>query len=77
MEDPSVLPDLRAVNTGHASKFNTFWEVCKKFLNEDVGVAVDDRHHGEITHLAKPSRPKAPACSSPRGVWGHAPPEKF
>ena len=21
--------------------------------------------------------PKAPACSSPRGVWGHAPPENF
>ena len=20
---------------------------------------------------------KAPACSSPRGVWGHAPPENF
>ena len=30
-----------------------FWEECGKFLNEDVGVAVDDRRHGEITHLAK------------------------
>ena len=53
MEDPSILPDLRALNTGHSSKFNVFWEECGKFLNEDVGVAVDDRRHGEITHLAK------------------------
>ena len=53
MEDPSILPDLQALNTGHASKFNVFWEECGKFLNEDVGVAVDDRRHGEITHLAK------------------------
>jgi hypothetical protein len=31
MEDPSVLQDLRALNTGQATKFNTFWEVCKIF----------------------------------------------
>ena len=53
MKDPNILPDLRALNTGHASEFNVFWEECGKFLNEDVGVAVDVRHHGEITHLAK------------------------
>ena len=50
--NPSILSDLRALNTGHASKFNTFWEECGKFLNENVGIAVDDRHHGEITRLA-------------------------
>ena len=53
MEDPSILPDLRALNTGHASEFNVFWEECGKFLNKDVGIVVDDRRHGEITHLAK------------------------
>lgn len=53
MEDPSVLPDLRALNTGHTTNFKCFWEECGKFINEDVGVAVDDRRHGEITHLAK------------------------
>ena len=53
MEDPSVLPDLRALNSGQAAKFNSFWEQCARFLNEDVGAAMDDRWHGEITHLAR------------------------
>ena len=53
MEDPNVLPDLRELNTGRSAKFNTFWEECAKFLNEDVGNAVDDRRHGQITHLAR------------------------
>jgi len=50
MEDPTVLPDLRALNS---AKFDIFWEECGRFLNEDTGVAVDDRRHGEITHLAR------------------------
>ena len=49
MEDPNVLPNL---HTGRPAKFNTFWEECAKFLNEDVGNAVDDRRLGQITHLA-------------------------
>ena len=53
MEDPNVLPDLRELNTGRSAKFNTFWEECAKFLNEDVGTAVDDRRHDQITHLAR------------------------
>ena len=53
MEDPTVLPNLRALNSGRAAKFNSFWEQCSRFLNEDVGAAVDDRRHGEITHLAR------------------------
>ena len=53
MEDPSVLQDLRTLNTGQATKFNTFWEECAKFLSEDIGAAVDDRRHGQITHLAR------------------------
>ena len=53
MEDTSILPDFRTLNTGHASKFNVLWEERGKFLNEDVGVAVDDSCHGKITHLAK------------------------
>ena len=34
-------------------KFNVFWDEAQKFINEDLGVAVDDRYHGEVTHLAK------------------------
>lgn len=30
-----------------------FWDEAKKYINEDLGVAVDDRRHGEVTHLAK------------------------
>ena len=51
--DPNVLPDLRKLHTGRPAKFNTFWEECAKFLNKDVGNAVDDRRHGQITHLAR------------------------
>ena len=53
MEDPSVLPDLRASNSGQASRYDTFWEECAKFFSEEVGSAVDDRRHGQITHLAR------------------------
>ena len=53
MENPTVLPDLRALNLGRAAKFNSSWEECARFLNEGVGAAVDDRRHGEITHLAR------------------------
>ena len=53
MEDLNVLPDLRELNTEQSAKFNTFWEECAMFLNEDVGRAVDDRRHGQATHLAR------------------------
>lgn len=43
MEASSVLPDLQALNTGLASKSDIFWEEFGKFLNEDVGVVVDER----------------------------------
>ncbi len=52
MEDISVLPDLRAHNSGQSSRYNCFWSECEKFLNEDLGTAVDDRRHGLVTHLA-------------------------
>ena len=42
MEDPNVLPDLQALNSGQASRYDTFWEECAKFLSEEVGSAVDD-----------------------------------
>ena len=52
LEDPNI-PDLRTLNssTSHA-KFNRFWSEWESILNEEVGVAVKDRHHAEVTHLA-------------------------
>ena len=51
MEDADIMLDLRHLNTGRKSQYDVFWS--KKFLEESVGTAVDDRRHGEVTHLAK------------------------
>ena len=53
MEDPDIVIDLRHHNHGAESKYDVFWAECEQFLNEDIGLAVDDRRHGEITHLAR------------------------
>ena len=52
-DDPKVLIDLsEAKHSERRTKYNVFWSEAEKFLNEDVGIAVDDRRHCEITHLA-------------------------
>ena len=54
LEDPRTLVDLREVKHPELrSKFDVFWEEAHKYINEDLGAAVDDRRHGEVTHLAK------------------------
>lgn len=53
MEDADIVLDLRHLNTGRKSQYDVFWRECKKFLDKSVGTAVDDRRHGEVTHLAK------------------------
>ena len=53
MEDPDVVVDLRHLNSGQKSKYDVFWSECQKFLQEDVGSAVDDRRHHCVTHMAK------------------------
>ena len=30
-----------------------FWNKAKKFLEEDIGTAVDDRRHSGVVHVAK------------------------
>lgn len=50
-QDPSIMDDLRHHNRGHPTKYERFWEECKKYLEDET--AVDDRRHGEHTHLAK------------------------
>ena len=39
-------------NSGRKSQYDTFWEECVKFLEEDVSTAVDDRRHSDVTHIA-------------------------
>ena len=53
-EDPNTVVDLREVkNKESITKFEHFWSEPEKYLNEDLGVAVDDRRHGEVTHPVK------------------------
>ena len=33
--------------------YEVFWAEAEKFINEDIGTAVDDRRHCQITHLAR------------------------
>jgi hypothetical protein len=40
MEDPDVVLDMRALNAGHKSQYDVFWEESKKFLEEDVKIPV-------------------------------------
>lgn len=54
MENLNVIVDLWAHNGANkCTKYDEFWNQCNRFLNEDMGVAVDDRRHGQITHLAR------------------------
>lgn len=52
-QDPTIVDDLRHHNPGRPPKYQTFWEECRKFLNNEVETAVDERRHGQLTHLAK------------------------
>ena len=52
-ENPKIIDDLRHLNRGHSDKYEIFWTECKKYLEDVVQTAVDDRRHGEHTHLAK------------------------
>lgn len=53
MEDPDVVLDLRALNSGQKTKYDMFWDEIQKFLREDVGLAAEERRHSEVTHLAR------------------------
>ena len=51
MQDPDVVDDLRHHNRGRVSKYDQFWEQCRKYFAEST--AVDERRHDEVLHLAK------------------------
>ena len=40
-------------NTESRTRLEHFWSEAEKYINEDLGVAVDDCRHGDVTHLAK------------------------
>lgn len=64
LEYPDIIPDLRTLNSSTSrAKFDRFWSECECILNEEVGVAVDDRRHTEVTHLA--------SAISIRDLWEH------
>lgn len=53
MEDPeliAVVVDLRT--RSRQSKFDVFWDECAKFLQGNIGLAVDERRHSQVTHMA-------------------------
>jgi len=54
LEEPDLVYDLRAENTGRRSGcYEIFWIKAKEFLEEGVGTAVDDRRHSQVVHLSK------------------------
>lgn len=52
MEEPDIVTDLCELQKGKASKCDKFWDECSKYLQEEVGLAVDERRHSEVTHIA-------------------------
>ena len=53
-DDPQTIFDLREVRCSEKkTKHEGFWAEAEKFINEDIGTAVDDRRHCQVTHLAK------------------------
>ena len=52
-QDPNLVDDLRHLNSGRPPKYDLFWDQCNKYLEEVVETPVDERRHGEVTHLAK------------------------
>ena len=53
-EDPQTVFNIReSQSTKGQTKFQVFWDEAAKYVEEDIGTAVDDRKHDTVTHLAK------------------------
>ena len=35
------------------TKYQVFWDEAAKYINKDIGTAVDNKRHASVTHLAK------------------------
>lgn len=52
MKDDSIVYDLRALNKSKVI-YATFFDKAAEVINEEIEVAVDDRRHDKVVHLAK------------------------
>lgn len=53
-DDPQTVFDLREVPCPEKkTKYEILWAEAEKFIIEDIGIAVDDRRHCQVTHLAR------------------------
>ena len=52
MKDESIVYDLRALNKSQ-EVYSTFFNKAEDVINAEVGLAVDDRRHDQVVHLAK------------------------
>ena len=52
MEDSDIVTDLRIHNEGRKVVFDSFWSACEVVLQESLGLAVADRRHGDVQHMA-------------------------
>ena len=64
MEDVDIITDLRTHNKGRQKSFEVFWSACEQVLNEEIGLAVDDRRHDLVSHVA--------SAVSVRDLWERA-----
>lgn len=53
MEDPDIITDLRHHNTGQPSRYETFFNHAKQYIENVVETAVDERRHDQFTHMAQ------------------------
>ena len=58
LQDPELVIDLRIDNKGQPEKFSVFWKNAKRYIDEAVETAADDRRHNQlvdgdtVVHLA-------------------------
>ena len=52
LKDESIVYDLRAVN-GKAEIYSEFFNKEEEVINTEVSLAVDERRHDQVVHLAK------------------------
>ena len=62
MEDPDIVLDLRSLQSGQKSKYDCFWDEVEKFLQEDVGLAVEERRHSDIASYFSQRSAAASSC---------------
>ena len=47
-----MIMDLCELQSGRENKYDVFWDECSKYLQECIGLVVDDRRHSNVIHMA-------------------------